>query len=166
VPTSIWAGHRATSTSARRPCAVSTDHCPWTRAEKAQATFAEVPGGVPSIEARLALVHHFGVRCGLLSLERWVEVCAEAPARFMRLAQKGRLEPGCDADVVIFDPGRVHTLSQKPGAATLHEAADWTPYEGMTLHGWPRDVLLRGQTIVRAGQFVGTPGQGRFVARN
>ncbi|MGL4648094.1 MAG: amidohydrolase family protein, partial [Caldilineaceae bacterium] len=145
---------------------VSTDHCPWTCAEKAQPTFAQVPGGVPSIEARLALLHHFGVRSGLLALERWVEVCATAPARLMRLARKGRLEPGADADVVIFDPARSVTISQAPHGRTLHEAADWTPYEGITGQGWTRDVWLRGQSVVRGGDFVGATGQGRFVARH
>ena len=85
---------------------VSTDHCPWTRAEKTRPDFAQVPGGVPSIEARLSLVHHFGVNQGLLTPERWVQVCCTNPARWMGLTRKGRLAPGYDADIVIFDPDR------------------------------------------------------------
>jgi dihydropyrimidinase len=144
---------------------VSTDHCPWTRAEKAQPTFATVPGGVPSIEARLALLYSAGVRTGRLSAERWVELCCQAPARLMGLERKGRLAPGFDADVVIFDPHATRTLSQAPATRTLHEAADWTPYEGIEVHGWPRDVLLRGRPVVRDGAYVGRPGDGRFVQR-
>ncbi len=144
---------------------VSTDHCPWTRAEKAQSAFAQIPGGVPSIEARLALVHHFGVNAGHLSLERWVELCCANPAQLMRLEQKGRLEVGCDADVVVFDPATERTISQAPGRRTLHEAADWTPYEGMHVRGWTRDVLLRGTPIVLDGAFCGAAGAGRFIAR-
>lgn len=141
---------------------ISTDHCPWTRAEKAQASFADVPGGVPSIEARLALVFHYGVKQGRLSLTRWVELCCTNPARRMGLTRKGRLAPGCDADVVIFDPDAVHTFD----VATLHEAADWTPYAGMTVSGRPRTVLLRGQVVVDGTEFVGEAGCGRFVARS
>lgn len=140
---------------------VSTDHCPWTAAEKRQPDFTLIPGGVPSIEARLALVHHFGVNQGMLTLERWVQVCATNAARWMGLERKGRLAPGCDADVVIFDPERVKYIAPD----TLHESAGWTPYEGMEVTGWPRTVLLRGKVIVEDEHYVGHPGDGRFVAR-
>ncbi|MBK8046111.1 MAG: dihydropyrimidinase [Anaerolineales bacterium] len=140
---------------------VSTDHCPWTRAEKTRRDFAQVPGGVPGIEARLSLVHHFGVNRGLLSLERWVQVCSTNAASWMGLTTKGRLAPGYDADVVIFDPAREKTISP----ATLHEAAGWTPYNGFSVFGWPRTVLLRGQMIVENEEYIGAPGDGRFVKR-
>jgi dihydropyrimidinase len=141
---------------------VSTDHCPWTRAEKlAASTFASVPGGIPSIEARLSLIHHFGVVEEKMDLTRWVEICCTNPARLMELDRKGVLLPGYDADVVIFDPEREKTIT----VDALHEAADWTPYAGMTVVGWPRTVLLRGQVIVEDEIYVGQPGQGRFVAR-
>jgi dihydropyrimidinase len=141
---------------------VSTDHCPWTMAEKTRPDFTQVPGGVPSIEARLALVHHFGVNTGLLSLERWVQVCSSNPARWMGLERKGRLAPGCDADIVIFDPQVEKTISP----AMLHETAGWTPYEGMQVIGWPRTVLQRGKVIVENERYVGAPGDGRFVERS
>ena len=141
---------------------VSTDHCPWTLAEKTRPDFTQVPGGVPSIEARLSLVHHFGVNTGLLSLERWVQVCSTNPARWMGLDRKGRLAPGCDADIVIFDPQSEKTISP----AALHETAGWTPYEGMQVIGWPRTVLLRGKVIVEDQRYVGVPGDGRFVERS
>ena len=141
---------------------ISTDHCPWTRQEKMQPVFVHVPGGVPSIEARLALVHQFGVNEQELALTDWVRTCCMAPARRMGLQWKGALLPGYDADIVIFDPQREKTVSTK----TLHEAADWTPYEGMQLRGWPRTVLLRGEVIVRDEEYVGRPGQGRFIRRS
>lgn len=140
---------------------VSTDHCPWTRAEKRRDSFTQVPGGVPSIEARLALLHELGVRRGRLSPARWVEVACTAPARRMGLHRKGLLAPGYDADLVIFDPARRKTLSRE----SLHEAADWTPYEGMQVTGWPRTVLLRGRPIVENEIYVGCPGDGRFADR-
>lgn len=130
---------------------VSTDHCPWTGEEKNQPDFAQVPGGVPSIEARLSLIHHFGVRRGRLSLPAWVDVCCTAPAQWMGLARKGRLAPGYDADVVIFDPHDIRTISP----STLHETAGWTPYDGLTVEGWPRTVLVRGRTVVQDGGYTG-----------
>ena len=140
---------------------VSTDHCPWTKEEKRRADFTSIPGGVPSIEARLALIHHMGVNAGALTLERWVQVCSTNAARWMGLKRKGRLAPGCDADVVIFDPARAKYIAPD----TLHEAAGWTPYEGIEVTGWPRTVLSRGAIIVEDEQYIGRPGHGRFVER-
>ncbi len=138
---------------------LATDHCPFTAAEKgAPADFASVPGGLPGVEARLGLAHHYG----RLTLERWVEVCCAAPARLFGLTRKGHLAPGYDADLVIFDPERWITLE---AGETLHERVDWSPYEGRHVQGWTRDVLSRGRVIVRGGEFVGEPGWGCFVER-
>ena len=139
---------------------ISTDHCPWTAAEKAQADFTLVPGGVPSIEARLALLYQEGVAAGRLTLGQWVQVCCAAPAAWMGLAAKGQLLPGYDADVVVFDPGATRTITP----ATLHETAGWTPYAGRTVTGWPATVLRRGQMVVRDSAWIGDTG-GRFVPR-
>ncbi|MCY4080641.1 MAG: dihydropyrimidinase [Caldilineaceae bacterium] len=141
---------------------VSTDHCPWTRSEKQQSSFADVPGGLPGIEARLALVHHFGVNERDLPLTAWVSACCTAPARRMGLYRKGALLPGYDADIVIFDPKRKKTIR----AGHLNEAAGWTPYEGLDVVGWPRTVLLRGMEIVRDEMFVGKPSQGCYQNRD
>jgi dihydropyrimidinase len=139
---------------------LATDHCPFTAAEKAgHASFTTIPGGLPSIEARLSLAYTLGVRAGRLDLARWVEVCCAAPARLFGLQSKGRLAPGFDADLVVFDPQAEVVLT----AGRLHERAGWTPYEGLRLQGWPRHVFSRGRAVVRDGEFVGQPGWGRFV---
>jgi dihydropyrimidinase len=141
---------------------LATDHCPFTAADKSgHADFTTVPGGLPSIEARLSLAYHFGQR-HWMTLERWVEVCCANPARIFGLQKKGRIAPGFDADLVIFDPDRWVTLQ---AGKTLHERVDWSPYEGKHIQGWPRDVLSRGRVIVRDGEFVGNDGWGRFVVR-
>jgi len=142
---------------------LATDHCPFSAAEKrGHADFSTVPGGLPSIETRLSLAHHFGQRNGV-SLGRWVEVCCTNPARIFGLSRKGYIAPGYDADLVIFDPGRWVTLQ---AGRTLHERVDWSPYEGLRVQGWPRDVLCRGRVVVRDGEFVGAAGWGRFVSRS
>nr|HID12263.1 dihydropyrimidinase [Anaerolineae bacterium] len=110
---------------------------------------------------RLSLAYYFGQR-HWMTLERWVEVCCTNPARIFGLHRKGQIAPGFDADLVIFDPNRWRTLQ---AGKTLHEQVDWTPYEGMPVQGWPRDVLSRGRVVVRDGKFVGEPGWGRFVPR-
>jgi len=141
---------------------LATDHCPFTTAEKSgHPDFTTIPGGLPSIEARLSLGHHFG-RQHRMTLERWVEVCCANPARIFGLHRKGQIAPGFDADLVIFDPNRWVTIQ---AGKTLHERVDWSPYEGLRVQGWPRDVLSRGRVVVRDGEFVGEPGWGRFVFR-
>jgi len=134
---------------------VSADHGP-------QPRQPGKPGrGVSSIETRLSLIHHLGVRQGRLSLNRWVEVCCTNPAKVFGLPRKGQLIPGYDADLVLFDPNKTVTLTPE----TLHSAIDYCSYDGLTVHGFPVATLSRGEVIVEEGRFVGRPGRGRFIAR-
>lgn len=143
---------------------VTTDHCPFTRAEKAVGLddFSRIPGGVPSIEMRFPAIYACGVKRGRISLNDWVKMCCTAPARLAGFARKGDILVGYDADLVIFDPAREVTL----GADTLHETAGWTPYEGMALSGWPAATLSRGELIVHDGKLLAEPGQGRYAPRD
>ena len=141
---------------------LATDHCPFTTADKGEhADFGTIPGGLPSIEGRLGLAHHFGQQ-HTMTLDRWIEACCTNPAILFGLENKGRIAPSFDADLVIFDPRRRMELH---AGVTLHESVDWSPYEGMVVEGWPRDVLCRGRVIVRDGAFVSEPGWGCFVPR-
>jgi len=156
---------------------VGTDHCPFFfvgekdlgQQDGAYPPFTRIPGGMPGIEFRLALLHTFGVGAGRLTLERWVEVCCTGPARAFGLSgRKGVLAAGADADVVVFDPTREVVLSRKiapPGAPRFHENCDYTPYEGFRLMGWPALTMSRGEIIAQDGEFIGRPGRGRFLRR-
>lgn len=123
---------------------VSTDHCPFTRAEKATglSNYSQIPGGVPSIEMRMAGVYQ-GVVNGRFSLNQWIDLCCTAPAKLVGLHHKGHLAIGYDADIVIFDPEADKTITSQ----SLHEAADWTPYEGLKLTGWPHTTFVRGKKV-------------------
>jgi dihydropyrimidinase len=142
---------------------VATDHCPFyyaTQKTRGRDNFSRIPGGAPGIETRLALMYTHGVRTGILSHERWVEVCCTEPARRFGLSpDKGTLAVGADADVVVFDPERRVILSHE----SLHQNVDYCPYEGWEVQGYPVSVLSRGEVIVADGQFVGAPGRGQFV---
>jgi dihydropyrimidinase len=144
---------------------VTTDHCPFTCAEKEtgiQANdFSQIPGGVPGIEMRYTAVYSQGVGRGLLTENQWVAACCTTPAQLAGFHRKGDIVVGYDADLVIFDPDKAVTLSTD----FLHEAVDWTLYDGVTLRGWPQTTISRGQIIVDDGEFVGERGYGRFVKR-
>jgi dihydropyrimidinase len=142
---------------------VTTDHCPFTRADKATGLddFSHIPGGVPSIEGRFSLLYAYGVQQRRFSVNRWVDICSTTPARLLGLENKGAIVVGYDADLVIFDPERAVALSTE----TLHENVDWTPYAGLAAKGWPAVTISRGQILVENGEFLGQAGQGQFVRR-
>ena len=141
---------------------VSTDHGAYMMADKNRGAgdFSAIPGGVPSIEMRFSALYA-GVQRGLFSENRWVEICCTAPADRVGLQNKGRLNPGADADLVIFSPEKRKLLSTK----TLHENTDWTPYEGIDIRGWPAMTISRGEVIAREDQFLGEMGRGRYIDR-
>lgn len=142
---------------------VTTDHCPFTSAEKATGLgdYSKIPGGVPSIESRLAAVYSRGVKPGHITVNQWVEVCCTKPAELSGFARKGKIAPGYDADIVLFDPNKRFVLSSN----TLHENVDWTPYEGTEIEGWPVTTISRGEVIAQEGQFLGEIGRGQFIKR-
>jgi len=145
--------------------AVSTDHCPWTLEQKwrGRDDFTQIPNGAPGIETRVPLIYSEGVSKGRLSLNRFVEVCATGPARLFGLyPQKGTIAVGSDADLVLWDPNKEYQLTQE----NLHMNVDYSPYEDITVKGYPALVLQRGEIIVRDNEFVGETGAGQFLKRN
>lgn len=143
---------------------ISTDHCPFTSAEKATGLhdYSRIPGGVPSIEMRFPAVYSYGVLAGRMTPNQWVDACCTTPARIAGLENKGDIAIGSDADLVIFDPDARLVLSTE----TLHESVDWTLYDGVALQGWPAVTIGRGQVLVEGGEFMGRPGYGRYASRS
>ncbi|HOW96176.1 MAG TPA: dihydropyrimidinase [Kiritimatiellia bacterium] len=144
---------------------VATDHCSFNfkgQKEMGRDSFAKIPNGIPSVGDRFNLLYTYGVGQGRMSLTRFADVVATAPAKiFGMYPRKGTLAVGSDADVVIFNPEAKGVVSAK----TTKHNVDYSAYEGLELKGLPESVLLRGKFAVRDGQYVGEQGAGRFIAR-
>jgi dihydropyrimidinase len=144
---------------------VSTDHCPFDfhgQKDLGAGDFRKIPNGLPGVEDRLDLLHDGGVVGGKITKERWVEITSTAPAKlFGMYPRKGTITVGADADIVVYDPNRKHTISAK----THHMNVDYSCYEGRSVQGGSDVVLSRGATVVRNGEFTGRKGAGRFVER-
>ena len=144
---------------------IGTDHCPFDfvgQKELGRGDFRKIPNGLPAVENRVDLMHDGGVVCGKITPNRWVELISTAPARMFGLAQKGVVAPGFDADLVVYDPVRRHTLS----AATHHMDVDYSLYEGREVVGGVDVVLSRGKVIVDGETWLGQAGDGRFIKRH
>ena len=145
---------------------VSTDHCPFDfhgQKDLGKGDFRKVPNGLPGVEDRLDLLHDGGVVGGRITKERWVEISSTAPAKlFGMYPRKGAVVVGADADLVVYDPNRKHTISAK----THHMDVDYSCYEGRSVQGGSDVVLSRGSVIVRNGEFTGRKGAGKFVKRS
>jgi dihydropyrimidinase len=144
---------------------VSTDHCPFCFKEQKELgkdDFTKIPNGGPGIEHRMSLIYSGGVAKGRFSVNRFVELVSTTPAKLFGLyPRKGTIAIGSDADLVIFDPDRKHTISSK----THHMRVDYSMFEGIEVTGMPDVVLSRGQVLVEGNEFRGRAGAGEFIRR-
>jgi dihydropyrimidinase len=144
---------------------VSTDHCPFCmkgQKELGLGDFSKIPNGIGGVEHRLDLLYQ-GVVDGHISLERWVEITSTTPARMFGLAgRKGAIQPGADADIVVYDPDGHTSIGV---GKTHHMNMDHSAWEGFEIDGHVDTVLSRGRIVVDDRQYLGRPGDGAFVKR-
>lgn len=144
---------------------VATDHCPFNFATQKQAgkdAFTKIPNGAPGIQHRVELLFSEGVLKNRITLNRFVDVIATAPAKIFGLfPKKGTLAPGSDADVVLFDPKAEHVISAK----THKHRVDYSAYEGWKVKGKVVTVLKDGRVTYDNGKLDVQKGQGKYLAR-
>lgn len=146
-----WVAYEAQDPSYRRP-----------GKELGKGNFAKIPNGLPAIEDRMMVMWHLGVNGGKISPQRFVEISATNPAKiFGMYPKKGTIAVGSDADILVWDPNKTHTLS----ASTHHMRCDYNLFEGMQVQGMPVQVYLRGTKIVDGADFFGKNGSGQYVHR-
>jgi len=147
----------------------SSDHCPFRYDDpqgklvpKGRTSFRWVPNGIPGIETRLPILFSEGVVKGRIDLNAFVALTATNHAKMYGLyPRKGTIAIGADADIAIWDPAKRVTITQ----SAMHGGADYTPYEGFTVTGWPVSTIVRGRFIVRDGELVASVGHGMLLAR-
>uniref|UniRef100_A0A1Q3FZ81 dihydropyrimidinase n=1 Tax=Culex tarsalis TaxID=7177 RepID=A0A1Q3FZ81_CULTA len=139
-----------------------SDNCTFNKAQKelGRADFTKIPNGVNGVEDRMSVVWEKGVQTGLIDPQRFVAITSTNAAKIFNLyPRKGRIAPGSDADVVIWDPKAVRTIS----ASTHRQACDFNIFEGMKVHGVPEYVIVRGRVCVENGNLRVAEGHGQFV---
>jgi dihydropyrimidinase len=141
---------------------VSTDHVAQTRRSKEESEWWEGPYGANGLQVSLPVFHDEAVNERGLSYPFLTDVMSRNPARTFGLSDKGTLEPGTDADIVLFDPDAEYTISADDCASK----ADYSIYEGRTVQGRVETTIVRGRVVADDGDVVAEPGHGEFVERD
>jgi len=135
---------------------LGSDHAPHTLEEKAKA-YPASPSGMPGVQTLVpVMLDH--VNAGHLTIERFVDLTSHGPSRIFGIASKGRVARGYDADLTIVDMKAQRTITDQ----WIESRCGWTPYDGMTVTGWPVGTFVRGRRVMWQGEITG-PAHGRPV---
>ena len=143
---------------------LATDHAPWQLEEKIDPAFdaTNLRQGVADLETCMPMLYSAGVLTGRISLEQFVAVSSTNPAKLFGLyPQKGTLAVGSDADLVIWDDTQRRVID----GASMVSRANYSPYDGFEVTGWPKWTLSRGDVVFADGIVTGQRGRARLVRR-
>ncbi len=128
---------------------LGSDHAPHTLDEKAKP-YPASPSGMPGVQTLVpVMLDH--VNKGKLTLERFVDLTSHGPNRIFGLAGKGRIAEGYDADFTVVDMKARRTISND----WIESRCKWTPFDGVTVTGWPVGTIIRGRTVMWNGEILG-----------
>lgn len=139
---------------------IATDHCPFLSSEKewGRNDFTKIPNGCAGIENMYPYMLDAAGK-GKITYEKAVEICSANPARIFGCKNKGSLDIGKDADIVIYNPETEFTITNEK----MHSDCDHTIWEGIKLKGYPEMTFSRGKLVYKNGEFLGEKGWGKFV---
>jgi dihydroorotase len=129
---------------------LGSDHAPHTREEK-DKPYPQSPSGMTGVQTLVPLMLDH-VNHGRLSLERLVDLTSGGPARIYNIAGKGRIAVGYDADFTVVDMKAERTITND----WIESRCGWTPFDGQKVTGWPVATIVRGLTVMRDGQLLGS----------
>ena len=135
---------------------LGSDHAPHLLEEKAKP-YPASPSGMTGVQTLVPIMLDH-VNAGKLTLERFVDLASHGPNRIFGVARKGRIAAGYDADFTIVDMKRRETIKN----AWIGSRAQWTPYDGKEVQGWPVGTIIRGKRIMWEAEII-TPSQGEAV---
>jgi len=127
---------------------LGSDHAPHTAEEKRQA-YPNTPSGMTGVQTLVPIMLDH-VNASRLTLERFVDLTSAGPKRLFGIARKGRIAAGYDADFTVVDLRRVMTITND----WIASKAGWTPYDGVTVTGWPVGTVVRGAVAMWEGELV------------
>jgi len=130
---------------------IGSDHAPHTLEEK-QRDYPASPSGMPGVQTVLPLLLDH-MHQGRLTLERLVDLTSAGPQRIFGIAGKGRIAPGWDADLALVDLKAERTITD----AWIASKCGWTPFDGMSVTGWPIATVVRGHVAMREDEVLATP---------
>ena len=144
---------------------IGTDHCSFNYKGQKDIginDFSKIPNGGPGVEHRMSLLYTYGVEKERISINKFVEITSTKAAKlFGMYPQKGTIQVGSDADLVVIDPSKKSTIS----AANQVQNVDYTPYEGYEVSCQFRHVFLRGIEVVKDGKLIESHPVGKYVNR-
>jgi len=143
---------------------VGTDHCPFSLGQKEQGIndFRMIPNGAGGVEHRMTLLFSYGVLQNRINYNQFVDITSTQAAKIFGLyPQKGEIDTGSDADIVIWNPKIENTISVE----NHHQNCDLEIYEGAKTVGAPEIVILNGDVIVEKGKLVSEK-KGKFLKRS
>ncbi|MEW8962822.1 dihydropyrimidinase [Paraclostridium dentum] len=145
--------------------AIGTDHCSFNykgQKDIGVNDFSKIPNGGPGVEHRMGLLYTYGVKEGKISMNKFVELTSTKAAKlFGMYPQKGSIEVGSDADLVVIDPKIKNTISSE----NQTQNTDYTPYEGYEVDCQFRHVFLRGIEVIKEGKLTVEYPTGKYIVR-
>lgn len=145
--------------------AIGTDHCSFNYKGQKDIginDFSKIPNGGPGVEHRMGLLYTYGVKEGKISMNKFVELTSTKAAKlFGMYPQKGSIEVGSDADIVVIDTEMKNIIS----AENQTQNTDYTPYEGYEVDCQFRHVFLRGIEVIKEGKLTVEHPTGKYIVR-
>ena len=127
---------------------LGSDHAPHSKEDK-NKKYPESPSGMPGVQTILPIMlNHINNKN--LSLDQLIKLMCENPCKIFGIKKKGYIKEGFDADLTIVDMNKEQTIKNEMMATKC----GWTPFNNMTIRGFPIATIINGKTVMLDGKVV------------